>query len=115
MLEAHPREIHRDLRAAHAMMAYDNGLALWIELRQARRDVAHRDVVRAGERRNRNLKRLAHVEDKNALAPIEAGLERRRFDCADIRHQATKETAGALLFDIVRKQLNLREVRQVPA
>ena len=81
-------------------MAYDDGLAVGIELGQARGNVAHRDVTRAGEWRQRNFEWLAHVEDEDTIALIEAGLERRRFDCADVRHQATGARA-ALLFDVV--------------
>src|SRR5271156_3902389 len=44
MLETHPRQVHRDLRAADAVMAYDDRLAVGIELGQARRDIAHRDM-----------------------------------------------------------------------
>ena len=78
-------------------MAYDDGLAVGIELGQARGDVAHRDVTRAGEGCDGNFCRLADVEDEDTIASIEAALERRRFDCADISHQATGE-GGALLF-----------------
>jgi hypothetical protein len=45
-------------------------------------------VSRAGKRRKQNFGRFANVEDENALASIKTGLERGRFDCADIRHQA---------------------------
>src|SRR5208337_316171 len=100
VLETHPRQVHRDLRAADAMMTYDDGLAVRVEFGQARRDVAHRDVARAAEGRQRNFERLADVEDEDAVASIEAGLERGRVDCADIRHQATAPSA-ALLFDVV--------------
>lgn len=95
-------------------MAYDDGLAIGIELGQTRGDVAHRDVTRARKRRDRNFGRFADVQDEDTIASIEAGLERRRFDCADISHQATAESA-ALLFDVVRKQLDLRECRQLDA
>src|SRR5580692_12197402 len=101
MLEAHAREVHRDLRAADAVMAYDDRLAIGIQLGEARRDVAHRNVARTGKGGERNFERFAHVEDEDALASIETSLERRRFDCADLRHHATRARA-ALLFDVVR-------------
>ena len=82
-------------------MAYDDGLAGGIELRHARRDVAHRDVSRAGEGRDCDFGGLANVEDEDAIASIEAGLECRGFDCAEIRHQASGES-GTLLFTVYR-------------
>ena len=58
-------------------------------------------MARTGKGGERNFERFAHVEDEDALASIETSLERRRFDCADIRHHATRARA-ALLFDVVR-------------
>src|ERR1700733_14792180 len=114
MLEAHAREVHRDLRAADAVMAYDDRLAIGIQLGQARWNITHRNVARTGKRGKRNFERFAHVKDEDALASIETSLERRRFDCANIRHHATRKRA-ALLFDVVRKQFDLREHRQLGA
>jgi len=57
------------------MMAYDDGLAIGIEFGQPRRDVAHRDVSRARKSRDRDLGGFANVEDKNALAAIDALLK----------------------------------------
>jgi len=70
-------------------MAYDDGLPVGIKVGQPRGDVAHRDVTRAGEGRDSNFGRFADVKDEGTIASVKAGLERHRFDCADIRHQAT--------------------------
>ena len=80
-------------------MAYDDGLAVGIELGQTRGDVAHRDVTRAREGRDSNFGWFADVQDEDTIAPIETGLERGRFDYADIRHQATGEST-VLLFTV---------------
>ena len=60
------------------MMAYHHGLLIGIEFSQPRRDIAHRDMSRAGKSRERDFERLAHIEDQDALAVIETRLKRNR-------------------------------------
>jgi hypothetical protein len=54
-------------------------------------------VTRAREGRDSNFGWFADVQDEDPIASLEAGLERRRFDCADIRHQATGGSAALLI------------------
>lgn len=64
-------------------MAYDDGLAIRIEFGQPRGDVAHRDVSCAGKRSDRDFDGLANIEDEDALAAIDARLQRRRIYVSD--------------------------------
>ena len=113
-LEAHPREIHRDLRAAHSMMAYDDGLAIWIEFGEPRRDVAHRDMRRAGKGSDRDFGGFTNVEDEHPLAAIDARLERDGFYISDLGQSRIKmltRARVALRIDFVGKQFDFREHR----
>src|ERR1700722_4007414 len=62
-LETLARKIHRDLRAAHSMMAHDDGFSIAIKFRQSRRNVAHRNVQGTGNRGCGDFPRLAYVND----------------------------------------------------
>ena len=67
------------------MMAYHHGLLIWIEFSQPRRNIAHRDMSRAGKGRERDFERLANIEDQNPLAAIETCLKRYRIYFSDHR------------------------------
>src|SRR5271166_665644 len=87
VLEAIAREVHRDLRAAHAMMAHYDGLAIGVELRKPRRNIGHRDVQRAVDRRRRGFPWLADVENEWPVAVVETLLQFNRFNFGKFSHR----------------------------
>jgi len=95
-------------------MAYDNRLAIGIEFGQPRRYVAHRDMSRAGKRSDRDFGGFTNVEDKDALAAIDARLERYGFYISDLgqsRIGMLTRARVALRIDFVGKQFDFREHR----
>ncbi|CAI8697212.1 hypothetical protein EMIT0111MI5_60037 [Burkholderia sp. IT-111MI5] len=60
--EAARFEEHRDLRAAHPVMAHADDFRFVVELFAARGNLLHRDRHAAGDLRGRDFPRLAHVE-----------------------------------------------------
>src|SRR6266852_7854095 len=86
-LEAHMRKIHRHLRAANPMMAYDDPMRVRVEFGETRGYVTHRNVQRAREGRDRDFLRLAHVENFEPLAAVEPRLELQWFDFLYRRHR----------------------------
>src|SRR5207244_706667 len=63
------------LGAAHTALAVDDDLALWIEFADALRQLGQRQQRAAGKAANLVLRRVAHIEDEDILAAVEALLQ----------------------------------------